>query len=137
LIMIRCLRHVLFAIVLFIPVSGLADEVVAPENPIRRFESVFFITLPFTSLYSGILMLGISAVIQRGNVNFNIPLQTATAVLAVGGAAFSAWRDTSAGGVPPEKLSLGNGDGLAIQTLAFSSPAFSGNSPLYPEISNK
>jgi len=68
------------------------------ETPARRYETVFFISLPFTSLYSGIIMLGVSAAIQKGNVRFTVPYQATTAGLALMTAGWIAWHDKQTGG---------------------------------------
>ena len=80
--------------------SARAEGTNAPfsETGNRRMETVFFISLPFTSLYSGIFMLGVSAAIQKGRVNFTVPYQTITAGLALVASGWIAWHDKKTGG---------------------------------------
>ena len=68
------------------------------ESATRRFEAVFFISLPFTSLYSGLVVLGVSAIVQKGNVNFTVPYQAATIGIAVLASGWMAWDDYKHGG---------------------------------------
>jgi len=65
-----------------------------PETVPRRMETVFFITLPFASLYSSLLTLGAAAVIQKGEVRFTVGYQAAAAGLAVLAAGWVAWKDS-------------------------------------------
>jgi hypothetical protein len=130
----RFLRSILAAAVLVIPVVSPASDGIPPaapgpalsltqtatrieqqpESPLRRFESVFFITLPFSSLYSSLIMLGVAAIAQGGNVDFTSRYQVATASLAVALAAWSGWRDASTGGIKLEGVKLdGVGERLA------------------------
>jgi len=112
----------LAALLALSPVAARGDEAV-PESPVRRFESVFFITLPFASLYSGIVMIGVSAALQKGKVNFTMPYQVATVVLASVLAGYSAWRDMSMGGPSLQGIALG----AEGELLASSRPCFSGS----------
>jgi hypothetical protein len=68
------------------------------ESATRRYETVFFISLPFTSLYSGLIVLGFSAIVQKGNVKFTVPYQAATIGLAVLASGWMAWEDHVHGG---------------------------------------
>ena len=89
---------VLCALLLASPVW--ADDSSTPftESRTRRMETVFFISLPFTSLYSGIVMLGVSAAIQKGHVRFTVPYQSITAGLALLSSGWIAWHDHQTGG---------------------------------------
>ena len=70
-----------------------------PEHPAKRFENVFFISLPFTALYSAILTIGaafaIEVGIRKGSLRITIPYQAAAVGLACGSSAWIAWRDHS------------------------------------------
>jgi hypothetical protein len=83
-----------------------ATGTLAPEHPVKRFENVFFISLPFTALYSAILVIGTAAVIQVGiqkdSLRITIPYQAAAAGLACGASAWIAWHDHVS---PPPEVS--------------------------------
>ena len=75
------------------------QQAAKPEHPVKRFENVFFISLPFTALYSAALTIGAAAAIQIGirkeNLRITIPYQVAAAALACGSSAWIAWHDQS------------------------------------------
>jgi hypothetical protein len=77
-----------------------------PEHPVKRFENVFFISLPFTALYSAALTIGAAAAIEigirKGNLRITVPYQVVAAALACGSSAWIAWRDHSS---PAPKVS--------------------------------
>ncbi len=81
-----------------VPAEPAFPPVSVKEHPAKRFENVFFISLPFTSLYSAVLTLAAAAIIQKGDVDFTEPYQFATAGLAASGALYIAWQDTARGG---------------------------------------
>jgi len=68
------------------------------ETVPRRFETVFFISLPFCSLYSGVFMLGVSAITQKGNARFTVPYQATTLGIALFTSGWIAWNDHKKGG---------------------------------------
>ena len=82
---------------------GPAVQIEAAESVSRRMETVFFIALPFASLYSALLALGAAAIIQKGEVRFTVGYQIATAGLASIAAGWVAWKDSkdTAVTVPP------------------------------------
>jgi len=88
----------LLALMLTTSVWAVDAETPFSESTTRRYETVFFISLPFTSLYSGIFMLGVSAAIQKGDVRFTVPYQATTAGLALLAAGWIAWHDNKIGG---------------------------------------
>lgn len=97
--MARAFRMAVLAALLAFPGTTLGAEDPPPaDTPARRFETVFFVTLPFSSLYSGALVLLAAAIIQKGRVDFTVPYQVTTISLAVAGAGWSAWRDAKTGG---------------------------------------
>jgi hypothetical protein len=70
------------------------------ESAVRRFETVFMISLPFTALYSGILTLGAATAIEVGikgrTLRVGTAYQIAGASLALATSSWIAWRDKKA-----------------------------------------
>ncbi len=124
----RVFSAVLLAALLALSPVAARGEETAPESPVRRFESVFFITLPFASLYSGIVMVGVSAALQKGKVNFTVPYQVATVVLASVVAGWSAWRDMSMGGPSLKGIALGPEGATLTASIHGPSEGFGGGS---------
>jgi len=73
-------------------------EVPEVESSVRRFENVFFISLPFTTLWSVILIAGTALAVQKGNLKLTTGMRVAGISLALGGSGLIAWRDFRAGG---------------------------------------
>lgn len=70
------------------PASELADE-----SALRRFENVFFISLPFTALHSTLLTTGVALAAQKGKFRLTLGYQIAGIGLAILGAGWIAVRD--------------------------------------------
>jgi hypothetical protein len=111
----RITAALLLVFLLASPARAEGPEAPFTETTNRRLETVFFISLPFTSLYSGIFMLGISAAVQKGDVRFTVPYQATTAGLALLASGWIAWHDKKTGGpdlseveraVPPGSVDL-------------------------------
>ncbi len=72
----------------------------AEDPPARRFETVFVISLPFTTLYAGAATFAVTYGIQVGlrhePFQFTPAAQTVALGLALAGAAWIAWRDARA-----------------------------------------
>jgi len=70
------------------------------EPPARRFETLFVISLPFTTLYAGALTVGLTWGWQAGvrgePFRFTPAAQAAAVGLALAGSAWIAWRDARA-----------------------------------------
>jgi hypothetical protein len=63
------------------------------ESRVRRFENVFFISLPFTALYSAVLVAGSGLAIEGRRFTVRGPWLAAGIALPVLGSGWIAWRD--------------------------------------------
>lgn len=117
--MTGALRAILLGFLLVLPVPGACAGEAATDSPVQRFETVFFVTLPFASLYSGAITLVAAAIIQKGRVDFTLPYQVTTISLAALGAGWSAWRDAKSGGPDLKRISL-EGTRDSCQSSVFS-----------------
>jgi hypothetical protein len=76
------------------------------ESPVRRFETVFFISLPFTALYGSLITTAAGYAIQGKRFRLTTPvlavdLSAACALAAwIAGRDARAWRDTPAVSLP-------------------------------------
>jgi len=67
-----------------------------PESSLRRTENVFFISLPFTALYSALLVGGAALAIERGDVRHPDLVLGLSIGLATTASALIAWHDLRA-----------------------------------------
>lgn len=73
--------------------AGRPASELAGESALRRFENVFFISLPFTALHSTLLITGIALAAQKGEFKLTLGYQIAGIGLAILGAGWIAVKD--------------------------------------------
>lgn len=92
-----------------VPASALAPTMASPEvtatvyaeSALRRAESVFFISLPFTALYAAIASVGVAFAIEGRRLKLDDRVVIPTVSLAVLASSYIAWNDRRAAATPP------------------------------------
>lgn len=77
------------------------------ESGLRRTENVFFISLPFTALYSAILTGTAALLIERGDIRHPDLYLGISVGLAASASALIAWRDSRAPAPAPPPVMTG------------------------------
>jgi hypothetical protein len=75
------------------PAAPAVDPVWSSESPVKRFETVSLISLPFMALYSMILTAGAMLIFQKGHMKMTTGYRVTALTLAVGASTWIAWKD--------------------------------------------